>query len=480
MTSKQLGFLVGPGVAAGVGFATTVVLTNLVPPEVLGQYSLFATLCMLAATVFLLGTDVAYLRDAALPDQRGTLAQAGSLPLALSVVVGVLLTLFRNHVPRSLFPSDIGLIGVFGAFMIFGTVLHRFGTAFLRAREQGWNYSLWTVAPRLSYLAFLLGGVVIGGNWLQSASLSTQLLFVVGATVVPQVALGFAVFRRSVLDDTGATTTIGTVFSPLLLQWPRIAKLLRFGAPLVVANLMTLLLVTVDKVMLATTASVYDVGVYAAAARIAQLLMLAQTAFASVWWPVAFRWYESSVSHRRFQTTSVFVTVGFVALAILMTLVSRPVMALLGNDYRNSYLLVPLMMLHPLSYVVSEVSSVGIPFTRKTHFNLIVSGGALLVNATLNSVLIPKFGATGAAIASGLAWATFLIGRSILGAVAWHHTGSVEAYSAVAAFLGLAVAFSMGSEPVVIVMALIIGSILFFAAARLVRNRSDLAYLRLR
>lgn len=477
MNRKQIGFFLGPAMSAGIGFIMIVLLTNIMGPEIMGQYSLFTTLSNLVLVVILLGTDVAYLRD--IPDvkQTTTLYQAGSLPIMLSILSGLVLILFRNCIPERLFPSDIGFIGIFSAVMIIGMVFQRFGTTYLRARELGWSYSLWTVTPQLVSFILILYGFFNRRSWFYSESASNQLLFLVGLIAVPQLLVGVLRYYISASNELNGKKPI-CLFAPhLLSDRSTIKRLVSFGVPLVFANLMTLLLVSVDKVMLATYGTVGDVGIYATAARIAQVLMLAQAPFASVWWPVAFRWYESSIVVSRFKTICVLVSAVFLTLSLVVTFISRPLMSLLGSSYRESYLLAPLMMLHPLAYVVSEVTSVGITFTRKTQLNMLVSGVALVINVTLNALLIPEMGATGAAIATGLAWIIFLAIRSLLGAIAWNHTGVVYAYTSVGAYLCFSIAYAMCLHQLAIVLFFIVIAALIILIVQIVLSRSELSFL---
>ena len=82
----------------------------------------------------------------------------------------------------------------------------------------------------------------------------------------------------------------------------------------------------------------------------------------------------------------------------------------------------------PLFYLLSEVTGVGIGITRRTNFSMLASFIAFAVNATLNYLLIPYYGASGAALASIVAFFTFFTVKTESSAYLWNAIPRVKIY----------------------------------------------------
>jgi len=50
------------------------------------------------------------------------------------------------------------------------------------------------------------------------------------------------------------------------------------------------------------------------------------------------------------------------------------IILILSPDYKNAAIIVPFLMFYPVMYTLSETTRIGINFTRKTYFNILVAG----------------------------------------------------------------------------------------------------------
>jgi len=66
-------------------------------------------------------------------------------------------------------------------------------------------------------------------------------------------------------------------------------------------------------------------------------------------------------------------------------------------------------MLFPLFYTLTEVSGIGLNVVRSTWLITVINIVAFIVNTALLYLLVPKFGAKGAAMASATAFWLFFI-----------------------------------------------------------------------
>ncbi len=162
-----------------------------------------------------------------------------------------------------------------------------------------------------------------------------------------------------------------------------------------------------------------EIGLYSAAFKIVTVVSIVQSAFCTFWTPTAFRWYEEKVEGEKFMKVSnmlmCFMNFMFVGIVLFRDLIIK----LLDASYASSAIIVPFLLLLPIMYTVSESTCLGISFSRKTSYNIIVSLIAAVVNYILNYLLVPKYGALGASIATGIAYTVFFWVRTLISRKLW-------------------------------------------------------------
>ena len=240
-----------------------------------------------------------------------------------------------------------------------------------------------------------------------TAAVANASLILAGAGVV-----GFAV----VLFLQPAALAAGLLFvyikrGGVLSSWRyvggRARSLLSQSWPLLLASAGALVYLKVDQVMLGVMIGHEHVGVYAVAARLSEVWYFIPAALALSVFPkiIESRKEGDAVYERRLQRTYNALAVMAVAVAILVTIASGPVIELLYDDrYREASRILaihiwaaPAMFMGALlsKWLIAE-DLLTFSFTR----HLI---GAV-ANVGLNLLLIPKYGGTGAAVATLVAY----------------------------------------------------------------------------
>ncbi|WP_233185629.1 polysaccharide biosynthesis C-terminal domain-containing protein [Thermotoga sp. SG1] len=64
--------------------------------------------------------------------------------------------------------------------------------------------------------------------------------------------------------------------------------------------------------------------------------------------------------------------------------------------------------------MISETTVLGINFTKKTYWHIVVTGVSAIANFVGNQLLVPYFGAKGAAISTGLSYVLFFTLRTLI------------------------------------------------------------------
>jgi O-antigen/teichoic acid export membrane protein len=110
-------------------------------------------------------------------------------------------------------------------------------------------------------------------------------------------------------------------------------------------------------------------------------------------------------------------------------LFSGIVINFLPNNYADVRWIMVACMGFPLFYLLSEVTVVGIGITKKTAYALVAPTGALVVNIVGNMVLIPEFGAAGAAASTSIAFFVFFVIRTEVSAYLWKMSNRRSLYT---------------------------------------------------
>ena len=139
-----------------------------------------------------------------------------------------------------------------------------------------------------------------------------------------------------------------------------------------------------------------------------------KTAFTSFWIPTAYRWYheERDIKHYAYISDLILMFMSLIYFGLL--LLKYPITFVLNpsREYLELMYIVGLLAFPHLMYTLSETTTLGIVFSKRTGYNVVVSLLSLIVSATLNGLLTPTFGYRGAAAASSVAYFVFYLART--------------------------------------------------------------------
>lgn len=408
---KFIGFSVGPVIGALISFVTVPLTTYFIDPNEYGRASMFFLFQMIFGTFLFLGMDQAYTREYHVVDNKLKLFQnAVIIPLTLAFVVLVGTLALPHEVSGLLFgtpeePFPAILFGVMLAFM----VVERYILLSIRMRESALEYSLLNIFVKLGILTFTLLFVLF---------IRRDYLAVVYATVLGQISGDvYLVIRYRKLFAFRR-------FSP---DRRLLTRMLKFGLPVVVATSLSSLLHYMDRLALYAWSSFYQIGIFTATLKIAAVVSLLQTSFTTFWVPTAYRWHENGKEIRYFRTVSDTVLL-FMSLVMIAVLLFKDfITVILSSQYAEARYIVAFLCLPPVIFTVSETTCLGIVFSRKTYLSIWTGLIALIPNALLNIVLVPRFGAPGAAASTGCAYLfffaarTFFSNRNGIRIPAWKH-----------------------------------------------------------
>lgn len=403
LIKKFFGFSIGPVIGAFISFITVPITTYFVLPQEYGKASMFTVIQGLIVTILYLGIDQAYTREYhESKDKKHLLLNSMLVPILLSLLIFIIISLNLEKFSSLLFGSSEYLLAtfLFGVTIIF-LVFERFIMLSIRMEEKAIEYSIVSIILRLNVLIFTLLFVFF---------IRRDFLAVVYSTAFGQIIVDFYLiirYRKSL-------NLKGFSFDNLLFK-----KSLKFGMPLILSAALNNLLHSIDRISLRAWSNFYEIGIFTAALKITAPLTIIQTSFTSFWTPTAYRWNSQKKEAKYYDLVSKVVLLVLSIIFCMILIFKDLAVLLLGKEYADARYLIGLLCLYPIMYTLSETTSLGIAFSRKSYLNMWVSLISIVPNIILNYLLIPEFGAVGAAIATGVSFVVFFLGRSYFSMRNW-------------------------------------------------------------
>ena len=385
---RAASFLGGDVGARFLAFAVLIAGARVLGPAEFGRFALVlavVSICLLVADFGLTPLTMRRLSEETAP-RRETFWSAVGVNVALAgLVYAALLAGFQ-----ALADHFLPLVALYGLVLF----LHAVATsaeALLFASDRAGRVG----ANRLA------GNVVLAGS--AALALATDpaagsLLFAFFLGSVAKLALGLAAGRGAI----GCPA-----FDPLVAR-----SLLRAAVPFALAAIVSFLYFRLDVVLLGALASDESVGQYAAAYRFVDGLLLVPIAVAYTFFP---GWTRSS-SGPRHTLLLLKLLAALGVLAALVTWSSGPHVAelVLGSEFEGAGRALRILALGlPLLFV--DVVAIWFAYSRGREWSVIaISLAALAANVTLNSILIPAYDFTGAAVATVVTEGVNFAGYAVL------------------------------------------------------------------
>lgn len=396
---RLVGFSLGPIMSAVISLGQLVVLGRFLPVIEYGIAGVFQDYLIQLPNFLYLGLDQAYTREyGEAKDKKRLMQQAVILPLVVGLILCGIFLIFSRPLAGYLMQgrTQYAYIIWFGCVWIISTIFERFLLLTIRMEERALEFSGYTLLLKINVFIVSIMLLLLGYR---------DFRVMVYGLIVGQLLGDVALYvrYRSFMN-----------FSRFTLDPQLIHMMLKFGFPIMIAAGLTLILSYVDNIFLTNTASISetDAGIYKYARMIINMLGVIRSSFASFWVPTAYRWYEEKKSLKHYQFIGDAVLFAM-TLMFYGLLIFKPILIVLGGEkYYNIQFIIGFLCFQHVMYTVSEVTTLGIVFSRKTYFNIIVSLLTTLTAYGLNFILAPQLGYLGIAMTSAATYIVFYGART--------------------------------------------------------------------
>ncbi len=387
-----------------LGLVSLPIITWFFSQEDVGRLAMFQVTLSFSTLLFSLGLDQAYVREFHETDNQPALLKSVMLPglILLILVLAVLLSM-GSELAQWLFENSALHLSFLVALALVATFVSRFLSLVLRMNERGLAFSMSQVLPKLLLL------VIIGSYVIFGAEKSLTNLVVANTAALTFVCMIF-------VWNTRREWIKGLAESLDLVE---LKNLLRFGLPLILGGLAFWGLTAIDKVFLRVLSNYEELGVYSVAVSFAAAATILQSVFSTIWAPIVYKWASKGEGLQNIQRVTRYVLFCVIIMFALTGLLSWIVTLILPREYASVQWIVISCLGYPLLYTLSETTVVGIGISRRSAFAMLAAVLAFGLNLIGNWLLIPKFGAAGAAVSTCGAFLLFFILRTEFSCYLW-------------------------------------------------------------
>jgi O-antigen/teichoic acid export membrane protein len=254
----------------------------------------------------------------------------------------------------------------------------------LRLDERARTYFTYTIAQVLLTIPVtvaLVVGTDLGASAILLGSFGTGVLFLLGRLWVERRRLGLSLDR------------------------PLLRRMLRFGLPTMPAELTLYSLSFIDRIIIVRLAGLAEAGLYALAVKFANGMQVLVRGFHLAWPPLAYSIADDEEARRAYALiVSWFVAVIAFAVVGLWLLAPWLVRLLADDRFFEAQEVVGPLAAGTALYALYLVLVVVLGRTGRTELSVPATVTGVVVNITLNLLLVPEYGIIGAGVALGISY----------------------------------------------------------------------------
>jgi O-antigen/teichoic acid export membrane protein len=379
-----------------VSLMLTPFLAHFLSQSEYGVLAVLNTLIALASGITQLGLGAAFFRAynydyTATRDRRAVLATALVLLVVVSVPCAILAAAAAPGLASLIFghPEDGGLVALAAGVMLMQNLAVP-GFAWLRAENRALLFSIVTMI---------------------------SVLFSLGASVVLVGVLGWGATGALIGAGSGyvcvvvCTLPFILIWSRLHIRWDIARSLLSFGTPLIVSVISVWVLQLSDRYLLGLFGTWEQTASYSVAYSLGSVLSTVILAPFALAWPTAMY----SIARRKnaeqvFQKVFLWFSSVLLFAALGLSLVSSVLFGVLfPRSYQSAAPVIPIVAESIAFYGVYTVLMLGANVRRRTWMTSVFTTIAALINVGCNLVLIPRYGAMGAAASTLIAYVALAV-----------------------------------------------------------------------
>lgn len=393
LLKKFLSFSIGGYINVIIGLITTPIITRLISPKEYGISSLITAIVGVIAIISYIGLDQGFMRFfyEEKEENRGNfLFEILKYPIILNIIIGIIIFIFRNKISIFILGKIENKLWIIIVIYSFFMMLNRFSLLVVRMQQKAKLYSFFNVISKiLDIMLFFLLYKKYGNKYI------VIVLSLIGTLIIS--TLLEILIEKNIWCFKGKTET-------------KKSEILKYSIPFTLTTALTWIFNSCDKIFIKLYSDLVELGLYSGAFKIIALLTVIQTGFYTFWVPTIYERYNKNPNDLIFFKKSCeWLSILFFSIGIGILLTRNILIIFLGEEYRNSIYIMPMLVFVPVMQLISIITEIGIILKKESKYFIYSSGIVSILNIIGNILLIPKFGAKGAAISTGISYILFLI-----------------------------------------------------------------------
>ncbi len=377
----------------GIGVIVIIWIARYLGPEQFGIYNYAIAFVALFTAVSTLGLDHIVVREIVRqPDKKDEIVGSALLMRFLASVITVVLIsliIFLLRPDDALTRMMVIIIASAMIFQSFEVIDFWF---------QSQVQSKYTVIAKNAAFLFISGVHI--GLILSEASLIAFAIARLGEMFLFAVGLVF-LYRYS-----------GSALRKLRFRLKQATHLLRDSWPLILSGIMVMLYMRIDQVMLGEMIGDTSVGIYSAAIRLTEVWFFIPTAILISVFPniIETKKKDEGLYYRRLQRLYTTLTWMAIAIALVVMFLANPVIRVLyGQEFQAAGSVLVISIWAGVFVFQGLTRSKWLVAENLQKYTYFFTGIGVIINIILNLILIPKYEASGAAIATLITQFTVVI-----------------------------------------------------------------------
>lgn len=375
----------------GIAFIFQIVLGRILNPELYGEYTMYLTYSTVFSIITILGMDRNLIKEVArfegdVTKEKSLLRFSTQTSLLITIAVAYLLLLLRRFIGFS----------NYGLLLLLSMIVIRSMVAILDGYLQGKGNVvqvtlLNSVINNILKMVFFVILILLNVDSLSSALFSFVLSEIITIFLrTAQISNVLQIKNNSMLN--------------LSLEEKR--TFIKYSLTVALISGIGLMLQNIDKIMISTFLDLNRVGIYKVAQNYVNLISVFVTPFIA-FWPVISKLYnENNIGQIETEMKRIvhIVTYLVVPMFFIFLFLGNDLLAIFGEAYVTEEAKLALIIL-AFSFLIDAVSGpIGsiLTMTKYAKLALYNNIASLLINISLNLILIGRFGIVGVAIATGI------------------------------------------------------------------------------
>jgi len=397
MLKLFLKFSFGSWVSAVISFFTVPITTMLLMPEQFGKATTYTVAFTILTQIVLFGLDQSFVRFFYEYEEKKRPSLLWNAILPSIIVWGILsigLVFCWKWISNWLISEQqILIVGLLSINLLIG-LFNRYATLIVRMQKKGIFFSL------LQIISSIINVVVI-------ISYSKFIANTFYAVIWAGICASLIVLIISVIKEWHFW------LARLSISQIQTKTVLRYGLPFLPTCFMAVLFEGMDKVFIREFVGFEELGLYNVAFKVVSVLTILQVGFSMFWIPASYEHYEKHPEDRTLYERTFKYVLFILTLCGLSLIAIKDIIVLLFNKaYIETASIMPFLIFIPIMYTLSEITYLGINFTKKTYWHIIIFGTLLLLSLLFNYIFVPWLGSKGAALAVALSFTTFFFLRT--------------------------------------------------------------------